>query len=251
MTGPKPVLYNGMGQTQGIWEASTTQQNEIGARGMLSDGRVFYYASHSSSTAVAAGEILAAEAHDAQFTGMAAGTAAIGDKTLTITTGTIAVTANEYAGGYVCVDDAGVGEGITYKIESHPAGTASTDVVFTLKDPIYVAFAAATTIALVKNPWADVIQMPATGSQVAICVGGTNVALSDSSSATKYFWAQTWGVFAGERDDTSTIGQALTQGTTAGQLEAVSTIDTEPHMAVAIATGVVNGHQPVFLTVHP
>lgn len=249
--GPKPVLSNGLASPQSIWEAPTTQQHAIGTRGTLDDGRVFYYGRHSDSTAIAAGEIVACETTSAQFVGLATNTAAVGDKTVTLTLGSVAVTANEYDGGYVVADDGGTGEGITYKIASHPAASASTSCVVTLVDPINVAFAAGTTATLIKNPWSDFIQMPAAGSQVSMCVGGSNVAITDSSSTSKFVWIQTWGMFAGERDDTSGLGLAVGQGTTAGQLEAVSTTDTEPHYAICLATGVVNGHQPVFLTVAP
>lgn len=250
MTGPRPVLHNGIGQPQGIWETATTPAVTVGTRASLPDGRVFYYARYSASSAIVPGELMAMEATDAQFQGLAVNTAAIGDTSLSITLGTVAVTAAEYDGGYVSVVD-DTGEGVTYKIKSNPAVSASTAGSFALVDPVYVAFGAATTVDLIKNPWADVIQMPATGSQVAIGAGVPQVALADSSSTSTYVWLQTWGISCGERDDTSTIGQALTQGTTAGQFEAVSTTDTEPHMAVAVSTGVVNEHNPVFLTLHP
>lgn len=248
--GPKPVLSNGLGSPQSVWEYSTTAQHTIGTRGSLDDGRVFYYGRYSASSAIAAGSVVGAELEDAQMVGMAVNTAAIGDKTITITTGSTAVTANEYAGGYIVVDDAGLGEGITYKIDSHPAASGTTSCVVTLVDPIYVAFAAATTVSLVKSPWADFIEEQAFGSGAQLAVGVPQVALVDSSSTTTYTWLQTWGVSAGERDDTTGMGIALGQGTTAGQLEAVAG-DTEVCYAVGMSTGVVNGHQSVFLRICP
>lgn len=246
--GPKPVLVNGLGSPQSIWETVTSQQHAIGTKGQLDDGRVFYYGRYSASTALVPGELCAAEATSAQFQALAVNTAAVGDTTVSATLGSVAVTANEYAGGYICVvDDAG--EGITYKIDSHPAVSASAAGVFTLVDPINVAFAAGTTVDLVKNPYADFIQMPAAGSQIAVPAGVPQVAVADSSSTSSFLWLQTSGISCGERDDTSTIGQALTQGTTAGQFEAVSTADTEPHMAIAVSTGVVNEHNPVDLRI--
>ncbi len=89
-------------------------------------------------------------------------TAAIGATTVTFTPGNTAVTANEYAGGYLVIN-AGTGAGITYKIQSHPAANASTAFVITLEDPIVVATLTSDSKGcLQSNPYAGCVINPTT-----------------------------------------------------------------------------------------
>lgn len=246
MAGPVPVLLNGMGARSGIWDMGPTQHHEIGTRATLPDGRVFYYA-RNSGAAIVAGNLLTQEVMSAQFEGLAVNTAAAGDTTLSITLGTIAVTAQEYIDGYVVVHE-NTGEGITYKIRSHPAVAASAEGVFTLIDPIHVGFAAATEVCLVKNPWADVVIAPA--GQAHVPAGVSNVAVDAGTTDQQYFWCQTWGVASVWQDEATAIGSIVTSGTTAGQVEAQDLV-AECIVGHQIFTGTATENQPVFLSIAP
>jgi hypothetical protein len=78
-----------------------------------------------------------------------AASAAIGDQTISVTFGA-AVTANQYQGGFLWVND-DTGEGCMYNIKSHPAGTAG--VIVTLVEPIRVAVTAGSgTVSAIVHP---------------------------------------------------------------------------------------------------
>lgn len=92
------------------------------------------------ASAIASGLLVQSPASiGANHTGLTASTQAAGDTTITVTLGGTAVTANQYAGGYVVIS-AGTGIGQTLRILSHPAQSTTTGtVVLTLEDPISVA----------------------------------------------------------------------------------------------------------------
>lgn len=111
----------------------------VGAKFNSADGREFVLV-QNGATALVSGVLVQSPASiGANHTGLTASTQAIGDTTLTVTLGGTAVTANQYAGGYVVIS-AGTGIGQTLKIASHPAqATTSGTVVLTLEDPLSVA----------------------------------------------------------------------------------------------------------------
>jgi hypothetical protein len=237
-----------MGSDQGIWDVETTQKQTIGTRGSLEDGRVFYYSRFSSATALTPGTPVMAELVSVDFDDLATNTAALGDTTLNVTpVGTKTYGANQLAGGYVVVNS-GTGIGMTYRIESNPATVAATAFDLTLKDPIQVAFAAATTATVIPNPWMDVVE--AVAGQAHQVVGVAQVAVADSSSVTSYIWLQTWGVCGVEHDEASATGAMLVSGTSAGQVEAADLI-AEQLIGVNLFTGVDGDVGPAFLTIAP
>lgn len=241
MSAPYPILHNGQGSAQGIWDESEDPQYAVGTRGSLEDGRVFYYAKNAG-TALVAGNLVMSEVITAQFEDLAVDTHVVGDTTINITTGTTAVTANEYAGGYLCVID-DTGEGLTYKIASHPAVAATTAGAFAIVDPINVAFAAGTTVCLVKNPWQDVVI--AGSGHVHMACGVPQMAVT----ANYYFWCQTWGVTCAWQDAATAIGAALQSGTTAGQVEVND--GAAQYLGTVLYTGTIGENQPVFLQIAP
>ena len=88
----------------------------------------------------------------ANHTGLTCATAAIGATQITVTLGGTAVTANQYAGGYVVIS-AGTGIGQTLRIASHPAQSVTTGtVVLTLEDPLSVATAVSDSKASLTLP---------------------------------------------------------------------------------------------------
>jgi hypothetical protein len=207
---------------------------------------VFYYAKNSGA-AIVAGNLLTAELQTAQFTELAVGTLLAGSPTITPTLGATAVTVDEYAGGYcVIIDD--TGEGKTYTIKSHPAASGTATCELTLEDPIHVDFGAGTTVQMVKNLWGDVIIAP--GGVAHVPVGVSNTAVDAGTSTPQWFWCQTWGVCSVWQDEGATIGQALTSGTTAGQVE-VWNVAGDQEIGWNIWLAVAGENQPVFLRIAP
>lgn len=75
---------------------------------------------------------------------------------VTVTLGATAVTANQYAGGYMIVND-NTGQGQTLQIASHPAAALSTNVVITLADGPNTALDTTSQVTLIANPCNGVI----------------------------------------------------------------------------------------------
>ena len=165
----------------------TSQIHPYGTRMVLPDGRVFYYG--QTDGAQTAGAICQSAVgvanHDMD---LAVNTAAAGAKSLSVTVGGTAVTANQYADGYVYVND-GTGEGHIYKVRQHDAISSAGSGTINLYDgdAIVVAFEAATIVGLAKNPYKDFVVYPTTATGHAVGVAATDFDDDD------FGWLQTWG----------------------------------------------------------
>ena len=251
-----PYLTNGTKSDQSIWEVIEGGTDlsgglyPVGTRAALEDGRVFYYA-RNRSTALVAGVLLTAELQTAEFVDLATADGVVaGDTTITPTTGATAITVNEYAGGYVIVQDA-TGEGKTYTIKSHPLIAGTSAVVLTLDDPVNVDFHNDVTITMIKNLWADVIIAPAAAAHIP--VGVSNVAVPAGTTNPQWFWCQTWGMCSVWQDETPTIGQLVGSGPdTAGQVGVWNGPATpEPIVGVSTWTAVAAEYNATVLMIAP
>jgi len=110
----------------------------VGSRFESSDGREFVLIQNGGVALVAGNLIQGPVSIGANHTGLTLSTVAIGSKTVTATLGATAVTANQYAGGFLSVS-AGTGIGQTLRIASHPAAASSATVLLTLEDVFKVA----------------------------------------------------------------------------------------------------------------
>lgn len=175
---------------QALFTESSVQLAPLGAKWPLADGREFIYCKDGGS-GQATGTLLQTAAPEANHLNKTvAVAAAIGDTTVTVNIVATAVTANQYAEGWLHINDA-TGEGYAYKIRSHPAASASATCVFTLYDAIRVALVADTSeYTLTKHRCADVIVFPTT--QTGAPVGFTTHVVT----ASYYFWAQRKGELA-------------------------------------------------------
>ena len=155
MLGGIPVIYGIDPHSQ-----EEVPQHQLGAIGFTTDGRRFRYA--KAGAALTAGDLLQSPAEvTAQESLAPAAAAALGATSISVTTGGT-VTSNAYADGYAVITNT-PGNGIYYKIKSNEAVTGATTMVIKLYDPITVALTtAASKIDLVFNPFAGVIQNPAT-----------------------------------------------------------------------------------------
>lgn len=247
MSGPVPMVTGTHGCAQGIWDITTDPQLTVGTRGVLPDGRVFYYARQSSANAIVAGKLLVASVKTG-FDQLVIGVQYVGDTAISFTSGSGTASANDFAEGYMATSD-DTGEGITYKVRSHAAISATTASTLTIYDGIAVQTGAATTVTLVQNPWMDPVISVA--DQADMPVGISNVAVSAGNSTPYYYWCQTWGVCAALSDEAITEGGMVVTGeSTVGAVQ-LDDGAAEAIVGIAIVTTVDTEYQPVFLKIAP
>lgn len=210
-----PNLSLGLALSE-VFDSYTSDLHGLGARGETADGRKFRWAKAGGFDLVV-GNMLQAPAADTDHDDIAVRATAAGSTELLITTGSGsgALDANEYAGGYAVIDTT-PGLGYIYKISHHAAIAASTDgsIFLMPEDPIQVALTTSSKVTLIKNPYNGVIQTPAstlTGS----CVGAAVYPIPDG----EYGWIQTGGTCGVLTGGTPAVGSAVVvPGDTAGEV---------------------------------
>lgn len=197
------------GIDQLITQVSVGQNYVLGARKEI--GLSVYRYGLAGGVNLALGELCQAPVPTAgEHNLVPAADPAIGTVVITLTTGA-AVAANEYAGGWLHVND-GTGQGQVLRILSHPANAGAAVCAFTCIDPLTTALvtAADSLCALTANPYnlAIVHDSPPTSRLVGVPVVAINAGL--------YGWFQTRGPAA-----------VLTQGTVHifQQVQASATVD--------------------------
>lgn len=127
------------GSTGGTTSTDASLGTLCGVKFDGSDGRQYTLVQNGGSALVSSVLVQSPASIGANHTGLTLSTAVIGAKTITATLGGTAVTANQYAGGFLVIS-AGTGIGQTLKISSHPAQTSTSGtVVLTLEDALSVA----------------------------------------------------------------------------------------------------------------
>lgn len=236
---------------QSIYETSTTQKARLGTRLQVGD-RVFYYAVLSTSANVTAGNLLCAPqlvaSHQSGI--VTCGAATTGATTITVTMGT-AVTANQYAEGYINLASSGLaGAGYLFRIKSHPAVATAASGTFTLYDPLPGSVAAG-PVNLVPNQYKAV----KVGSQALDrAVGVAPIAVTTS----EYFWLQTWGPAAPRHAAATPANGVLCAGTLGGVVVTNDATTNGGLAAVMYPIGknmnlaaTATENNPVFLTICP
>lgn len=197
-----------------LYNSSTTQTHQLGSKVVDRQGRTFRYAKAGGS-ALVAGNVLQAPAQITTHQAMTPAAAAIVNgatkQTVTATLGaTNAVTANQYAGGFLVISTA-PGNGYAYEIESHPAASASASCVFTLAEPLKVALTTSSRVDLVPNHYNGVIQAPTT-----LTAAPVGVAVFPAAAG-EFCWIQTGGVASVLVAGTPAVGSAVVSpGSAAG-----------------------------------
>jgi len=223
----RPYLTNGRQSDQSIFQVAQTSAadyiggaHRVGTRGVLEDGRVFYYA-RSTGAAIVAGNWLIMPVQDTDWDDIDIATDLGGQTTVTPTQGGSATAvAGEFVGGTVCINagTAGSGPGIILTIAEHAAWGATTALPLTLDGPLPVTLNADVKCTVTKNPWADVVIQP-TG-QDQFCCGVAPIAVAAGTTNPQWFWCQTWGVASAEHDLTTAVGSCVMAGdTTTGQAQ--------------------------------
>lgn len=168
-TSPLSIQANGTFQTS----TDTSLDTLLGSRWDLSDGREVVLGNPATGTTVAEGKLYQNAAlignHQNLVVAAVQAYSANGNvpAKITVTLGGTAVTANQYAGGYLAVVD-GAGEGQLLKIASHPAQSSTTgNVAITLEDGPSTAITTSSEVSLLPATGKDVIIHPTTASNSA------------------------------------------------------------------------------------
>lgn len=181
-----PIVAGGPGdQFSG---SSTTDQraHPLGSRMVFADGRVFAYG-HAGGTELATAVLCQQTLNSANFDELVVPTVrAIGDKTITLTTGATAVTVDQLKDGFVNVED-DTGEGYLYTIASNDAAGTTSTLTIRLREGLQVAWTTATTCGIYVNQWDVVIVHPSPATARLLGVTPRVIATPN------YGWFQTEG----------------------------------------------------------
>ncbi len=183
--------------------------------------RVFRYGK-AGGVALTAGKIVqtyVATKADHQDLAPTANVAA-GEYAISVETAGTDLTLNEYAGGYLYVNDA-AGEGQCMKIASNPAHDHSSDpsVVITTHDALATAITTSSKVSLIKDPWSGLLVAPAAETGAAM---GVPVVDMDASA---YGWFQTYGPAAVLTVGTVVLGHNVVRSATVAGGVAPATSD--------------------------
>lgn len=165
-------------------KTSTDKRWELGKVMVLPDGRMFRYGRASALNVV--GNLYQQTLNSAEWDEIAVeAAAAIGATAVSITNGTAAIAADDFADGFLNVED-DAGEGRVYKISSNLAIAASAVGTINLypNDPIQIALTTVTTVTLFRNPGVAVLIHQ--GPPTAALYGVAAAAIAASS----YGWYQ-------------------------------------------------------------
>lgn len=208
LTGPQQISSND-------WGVITSSQNSpLGTAAGTADGRVFRYGLAGAS-ALAVGKLAQQSAvvanHVVQSVQAAA---ALGATQVSITIGATAATANQYAGGYLTIQDS-VGAGSSYLVAGNAAAASSGTLVVTLAEPLTLALTTASKCSLNAHPYASMIIGQASGTTTVNYITGVpGIAVT----AANYGWFQVEGITAVLCDGTPAAGTGVIVGSVAGSV---------------------------------
>lgn len=193
-------------------ESSTDPITKLGTLREFPDGSKFRY-TKNGAVALVAGRLVQSVVPTANHLNIACAATAAGATSVTVTLGATAVTANEYADGYIFINDAGADtstEGYTYRIKEHPAADASATLALTLYNdsPVIIALTANSEATLVHNPFRNVIIHPSPPTSMVVGVAPRAI------DANEYFWLQTAGPCAVLTSGTLVAGDFCVPGAT-------------------------------------
>lgn len=221
---------------------TATKQYELGTELIKKDQKWRYC--KNGADQLAPGKLVQASLPIATHTSLAPAVTAAGSKTVTISNiGAAGATADQYAGGFLQVED-GAGEGYMYRVASHPAAGAGESLVVTLEEGIKVALDADTDLGLVANPWSGAL-VAATGLTAHLLGAATQ-----TIPANQYFWAQVAGPCSVLADGVLTVGNLVVRSNNAaGAVEtSADATDLQELVGVAIQNAADSEYGAIHLT---
>lgn len=170
------------GWSQGLYEQSATQKEELGAIRINALGECFRY-SLAGAGALTAGKLCSMAAVNAHHEDVAAAAAAANATEIVMGTLSTTLAAGQLKNGMIIIQD-DTGEGYKHYVTHHTSGTTPT---IHFEPGLRKATAAGTTYTLMHSPWYKVVH---TATEELKPVG---VPLIDVTAA-YYCWLQTRGV---------------------------------------------------------
>lgn len=161
----------------------------LGAYAGTPDGRIFRWG-QAGAVALAPGKVNVTPAVVANHQNRTTTAADIGAFTVGVNVGATAATADQYAGGFLTVNDA-TGEGISYLIEGNSAAAGSDVLTVALAEAVKVALVASTSEATLHvNPYSGLVIAPGAIAHHVAGVNNVTIAISN------YGWFQVSGYCA-------------------------------------------------------
>lgn len=240
-TGPLSLVANGAFQTS----TDASLDTLVGTRWDLSDGREVMLVS-AGGTALDAGKLMqdAAVVPNHQNIAVTAYQAYSANGNVpakvTVTLGATAATANQYAGGFVVVNDAN-GEGQTLRIASHPAADASASLVITLEEGATTALTTSSEVCLCTPHGKDIIINPTTSTGAVAGVTLYPIA------ADAYGYVVTKGLVSCLAQGAIGAGLGISLGSVAGAVAVAAA--TTARLGYAAQAGVDTEYRAVFMNV--
>lgn len=256
---PMPILYGPESEVYNDYAVQSPAPGNPGAGGpiayrnvrplgtqlVIEDGRKFRFAASGASTLVV-GNLLSSGVATASQQDLTPAAGSINDRIVTLTTGA-ASALNLFAEGYLVVSVT-PGGGDTYRIAGHLLMTAGAGDIVNLA-PGHALRRALTTgsrIDLINNPFARVIQIPAT------TVASMSVGVAISAPLTlRGCWIQTRGPVGVLSSGSMIAGNAVAPGLgTAGAVGPIAdnTQDTSPRIGFCMFAAASAAWSTVFLT---
>lgn len=242
-TGPLSLVANGAFQSSTDLSVETL----VGTRWDLADGREVILVNTAAATTVAPGLLYQDAAVVANHQNIAVTAyqaySANGNvpAKVTVTLGATAATANQYAGGFVVVNDAN-GEGQTLRIASHPAADASASLAITLEEGGSVALTTSSEVCLIPAHGDAVIINPTTATGAVVGVGLYTIAPSS------YGFLVSKGITSALAQGAIGVGLGIsTSGTVAGAFAVAAA--TTARLGYASAAGVDTEYRAIFLDI--
>lgn len=228
---------------------SATQQFPLGTK-LTQAERIWRYCKNGGSGLNIAAPISSAPAvHADQQEDIACGVlAAIGAYVVSLTsTANLDGSPNDekdtFKEGYLIANDE-AGEGQCYKIKSNEAFSVTAESLFTLYDPLTIAFSTSTQCGLIMNPYKNVVVCP-TAATMGWPAGVPGIAVT----ASYFFWSQTGGPAAVVPQEAIALGNYVVVGTTAGKGNIISAVTTEFIIGWPLTPGIADTESMmVFLT---
>ena len=224
-------------------KTGTDKYHSLGTILELPDGREFKYAK-AGAVALGLGLTVATPApvahHDMDLVTAAA---AVGATSITVTLEATLATEDQYADGYLYINDGhgdtAAGQGQVYRIAGHDAiGSAGSGAInLAENDKVAVAITANALSGLIANPYSAVVVTPTTVLNRTCGVPATEIA------ALAYGWVQTKGLAAVQVLGTMVVGQHIRVAgvTTAGVVETLTRAGaSEDEQAIGVYMGIVS-----------
>ncbi len=218
--------------TPRLYNSYTDEQIAVGTRFTAKNGKTYVWVKAGAGAALVAGNALQAPVQNTDHDQLVATAAAIGAEQITVTTGSSAVTANQYRGGTAVIDTAdSLGE--EYIISGHLAAGTTSALILQLERPVRVALTTSSRVTLAPNPFNGVIAFPTTATGAPVGVAVSVIA------AGEYGWIGRNGRFGTLIQGTPGVGLAVSvPGSAAGSVAVSSaTLHAVGFMAVTGVDG--------------